>query len=233
MAPRRVLKRIEAQAPAPNPVKYESVAPVVASVVTPLPVTAEARPEAVPPSRLRVASIGAIVGLLLVGAFVTGTRLAFRARHPDAPTSAAAQANPQPPQAAVPASPPAAAARAIPAAVAPAGAAPASTVPVYDANELPTARVVRRALPPRSRPRAAPSPVDPSTPVEVTAAAPASASPAPAVAAPAAAVASDSTAETEAPSLVPVIPDAPAPTVDSLVKAVQTDIEEDESAKRR
>jgi hypothetical protein len=191
---------------------YTSVAPVVATVITPLGTTLDPPP---PPRRSTVKGIvvGAVLGLAIVTSFVAGTRMALRAQ---AVTPSAAAA----PVQAQPLTPAATATRA------PALAATQDTPPVVAATQLPVA-------PPAPKhghrgwkpvPKAA-AQVDPA---EATSSAPA------ATATPASsAAAAEPAPDDSAASLIPVIPAATAaPPVDPFVKAVQTDIDEDTSKHR-
>jgi len=204
--------------PAPaatNGVAYESVAPVTATVITPPFNTTLAPPPSPARGSLRSVVIGAALGLAIVGIFVAGTRLALRAHTPPA---AAAQL-PSQPAPIVPAQPPQA--QQVSATTATSLAA-LPGVPVMAASELPLAhpaktRGHRAWKATRGAPQAAPS---------------AAAEPAVPGPSASAAQAPEPDPDDSAPSLVPVIPAASAPPVDPFVKAVQSDIDEENSKRR-
>jgi len=193
---------------------YTSVAPVVATVITPLGTTLDPLPQ---PRRssLKGVIVGASLGLAIVASFVAGTRLAMRAQAPSPPAAAAAQGPTQP---------------TAPVTLPTAGPAPLAATdvpPVVAATQLP----VTPPPPKRGRhawksvPKAAAQAEGEPGPGEVASA--------PKAPAPSAAPASDPAPEDTATSLVPVIPTATAPPpVDPFVKAVQTDIDEDTSKHR-
>jgi len=203
------------------------VPPVVATVITPLG-TALDLPSSGARSSYRGVFIGAALGLAIVGAFVGATRMALKASQPvaaaavlpvvDAPMAAAVRSAPVP--TGVAASNPPVHAGTVSAPV-------ADGVPTIDATQLPQARPVVRARAGIARPTPKPASELASQGTEK----PSPAAPG-AATAPSAAASAQAEAEDEGPSLVPVIPAAPAPTVDPLVKAIQTDIDE-ENAKGR
>jgi len=216
---RRVLRRIdpkraamappEQAPPAPRPSAHNSAPPVVSTVATHLATYQDSLPDAPSGSSWRGVVMGTVLGLAIVGAFVAGARLAHRSTVPagEAAPPAAAIAPPAattvPPAQAAPSPPPAA-----PPAVQEPGP------PAIAATLLPTVK------PPRSVKAAKPlaaklATTPPAASAPVQAVAVESPDPAPA----------DS-----APSLVPVIPPAPKPTVDPFVRAVQQDIQEDQSS---
>jgi hypothetical protein len=197
---------------------HSSAPPVVATVITPLGTVLDAparkRRDGSP---MRGVYVGTVLGLAIVGMFVTGARLAHRPG--EAPPVAAAAAM----QGAAVATPVTATATNT---ASPALGAPPP--PVIAATALPiVAPPARKASfvgGPRTVANAAPA----SKPgVVTTAAATASAIVASNAATPAA-----DPPEDNAQSLVPVIP-ASAPVVDPLVKAVQQDIQEDQQAHPR
>jgi hypothetical protein len=205
--------------PAPT-VAYESVAPVTATVITPPFNTTLAPPPSPSRGSLRSVVVGAVLGLAIVGVFVVGTRLALQfSRQPSAAAQVPSQPAPiVPAQTSQPQQVPATAAT---------GLADSAGVPVLAASELPVAR------PPRGRghrswkgAKGAPTVVASAASAEPPAPAPA---PAPSASA---AQASEPDPDDSAPSLVPVIPAASAPPVDPFVKAVQSDIDEENSKHR-
>ena len=202
----------------PTAVAYESVAPVTATVITPPFNTTLAPPP--PPSRgsLRSVVMGAVLGLAIVGVFVVGTRLALQfSRQPSAAAQVPSQPAPiVPAQTSQPQPMPATTAGGLP---------DSATVPVLAASEQPVARPAR-ARGHRTSKGAKGAPA-------IAASAPSTepAAPAPAPSA-SAAQASEPDPDDSAPSLVPVIPAASAPAVDPFVKAVQSDIDKENSKHR-
>jgi len=199
---------------------YTSVAPVVATVITPLPTTLDPPP----PTRrstLKGVVFGATLGLAIVAAFVAGTRLAMRAQVASSASPPAAAGGPP------------AQGQQTPVAMAQQPAAPATqdAPPLVAATQLPVAP----AAPKRGHRAWKPAPKTAAdveaTPILMASSGPAvpAAPGAPAPSAAAAEPASDDSAT----SLIPVIPAATAAApVDPFVKAVQTDIEEDTSKHR-
>jgi hypothetical protein len=199
-------------------VAYESVAPVTATVITP-PFNTTLAPSPTPSrGSLRSVVVGAVLGLAIVGVFVVGTRLALQfSRQPSAaagvpsqpaPTVPAQTAQPQPMLATTATS-----------------LADSAGVPVLAASDLPVAR------PPRARGHRNWKGAKGAPAVVASAASTEPAAPAPAPSA-SAAQASEPDPDDSAPSLVPVIPAASAPPVDPFVKAVQSDIDEENSKHR-
>jgi hypothetical protein len=203
----------EPPSPAPGGT-YTSVAPVVATVITPLGTTLDPPP----PQRrssLKGIVVGATLGLAIVASFVAGTRLAMRAQAPT-PPAAAAQAQPQP---ASPVTQPAAA---------PAPVAATDGPPVVAATQLPVA-----PAPPKRGHHAWKSAPKPAAPADGEPGASDVATAPKSPPAPSSAPSAEPAPEDSAASLVPVIPAATAPPpVDPFVKAVQTDIDEDTSKHR-
>jgi len=190
---------------------HNSAPPVVSTVATPLATYQDSLADAPSGSSWRGVVMGTVLGLAIVSAFVAGARLAHRS------TVAAGEA--APPAAAI--APPPAATTVPPAQTAPSPppAAPPAVQepgpPAIAATLLPTVkppRSVKAAKPVAAKLATTPPPAA-SAPVQATAVE--SPDPAPA----------DS-----APSLLPVIPPAPKPTVDPFVRAVQQDIQEDQSS---
>jgi hypothetical protein len=182
-------------------------------------------PPAGRPSSVRGVVWGATLGLLIVGAFVAGTRMA--ASHATAAAAApAGSANPagapaQPSTGVLAVAVPSAPAQPI---AAPSGGLALVSPPSIDANLLPVAKRPRLYL--RT---GHPKPASAKPAQAQTLTAPPPATP---VAQEETAQASDPAPDDSAPSLIPVIPAAPKPTVDPFVRAVQQDIQEDESQGR-
>jgi hypothetical protein len=222
-APEELAAPLQHPAPPSLPVAvkaaYESVAPVTATVITPPFNTTLAPPPPRSRGSLRSVVVGAVLGLAIVGVFVVGTRLALQfSRQPSAAAQVPSQPAPVvPAQTTQPRQTPATTATAL---------ADSAGVPVLAASELPVAR------PPTARghrsgkgAKGAPAVVASATSTEPAAA------PAPVPSA-SAAQASEPDPDDSAPSLVPVIPAASAPPVDPFVKAVQSDIDEENSKHR-
>ncbi len=197
---------------------YTSVPPVVATVITPLGTTLDP-PAPTRRSTVRGVVVGACLGLTIVAAFVAGTRMALRAQAGTGPAAAAGMPAQTPPHAqpqtaaATPVQPPAA-------------VSIGDGLPVVAASQLPLAPPVpkrgHRAWKPVAK---GASQVEPAEGASTSGAVAPPAASAGAAAEPA----SDDTAT----SLVPVIPAATvAAPVDPFVKAVQTDIDEDNSKHR-
>lgn len=213
------LQRPISPSPLPVAVKavaYESVAPVTATVITPPFNTTLAPPPPVPRGSLRSVVVGAVLGLAIVGVFVVGTRLALQfSRQPSAAAEVPSQPAPiVPEQTSQP--------RPMPATTA-TGLADSAGVPVLAASELPVAR------PPRARGHRSWKGTKGAPAVVASVASTEPAAPAPSASA---AQASEPDPDDSAPSLVPVIPAASAPPVDPFVKAVQSDIDEENSKHR-
>jgi hypothetical protein len=165
---------------------------------------------------MRSVVVGAALGLAIVGIFVVGTRLALQfSRQP----SAAAQV-PSEPTALVPAQ--SAQPQPMPATTA-TGLADSAGVPVLAASELPVAHL------PKTRGHRNWKGAKGAPTVVASAASTEPAAPAPSASA---AQASEPDPDDSAQSLVPVIPAASAPPVDPFVKAVQSDIDEENSKHR-
>jgi len=216
-------------APRPTQTTYGSLPPVSATVITPLSTVLGAPGEESASSRWKGVVGGTVVGLALVSAFIIGARLSQSSIR----SSAAGQI--------APATSPVVTAPLEPVtvgAVAPVSqpvAAPAHTVdtlPVVAATALPVAPPPVRWNPPVSGPRSVglPAPAAKAPVASVDSPPPA----APAVSAPAAASATQADAPPEeTQSLVPVIPPSAPPEADPLVKAVQSDIEEEQARRKR
>jgi hypothetical protein len=212
-------EELDPDAPTPAPPRppnvqatYSSVAPVVATVITPLSTVLDDPHAAKPPrSSWRPVIGGTVLGLAIVGAFVVGARLA---QTPPSPAASAAASPPPPVVTSLPATPP------VTTVAAAAPVAELHAAPVIAATALPMAPPLPRWNAPVSAPRAAP---------RATAAVVAAAPVAPPAAPSTAPVASASPAvDDSAPSLVPVIPASAPPEVDPLVRAVKQDIAEEQ-----
>ena len=199
---------------------YPSVPPVSASVPPPEPLQGAGAAQPARRSAWRSAVVGAGAGLLIVAAFVTGARVSL---HRASTTAAASPGALPAPRAIVAApAPPRAAAPALPVVQAPATAtqpAMPALMPLVQADQLPIARPAHHWGPPKHGAKAAPADVAAAAPVASAAGTDDT---------------DDDTDETDegAASMTPVIPQAAPPPVDPLVKAVQSDIDEDEASHR-
>jgi hypothetical protein len=224
-------------APPPPPVpparaiaqSHSSVPPMVATVITPISTVLD------PPVGVRLAASwrgvlgGATLGLAIVTAFVVGAHLVHSSgSHPPAAAETAQ-----------PTTPAIAAQRVTSPAVAPPETTNAAPVlPVIAATSLPTAAQPVRRAPRAAQPASPAAPPAAAQPAAVASAEPSSPPPTPTPTAAAAATPAASTASAQPPpddsaqSLVPVIPASTA-VVDPLVKAVQDDIDEEQSAHRK
>jgi len=210
----RTVSRSTPPPPAPTQSVYSSVAPVVATVITPLSTVLDSPRPARGASWKGVIG-GTVLGLAVVAAFVVGTRLA---QAPPSHAAAAAPAAPPPATTPLPAITPVAT-------VAPAPGSP----PVIAATALPLVPPPARWNPPVAAPRATAAAPRLSVPPAIVAVQAAPTTTATSAVAPATSVAQASPPpDDSAPSLVPVIPASAPPAGDPLVQAVQNDIKEDQ-----